>query len=75
MIMVGSKIYTPTVGLRGILTGYEDISVNKFLERKHVDIIAMYIWHYFVSCHNSFSLCICSSLTSKMKVHSAVHTG
>ena len=26
-----------TIGLRGILAGYDDMSVNKFLERKRAD--------------------------------------
>ena len=26
-----------TIGLRGILSGYPEMSVDKFLERKHVD--------------------------------------
>jgi len=26
-----------TIGLRGILAGYDDMSVDKFLERKHAD--------------------------------------
>lgn len=26
-----------TAGLRGILAGYEDMAVDKFLERKHAD--------------------------------------
>ena len=26
-----------TIGLRGILAGYDELSVDKFLERKHAD--------------------------------------